>query len=92
MLLAFILLKPLEQRRLIIYGDSNLVVRQMQGDTECKASGILTLRSRALNELQSWPSHGILHVNRDWNQSADQLAGTALNQKGEPSRYRVKKN
>ena len=35
-----------------------------------------------MNELQSWPSHGILHVKRDWNQSADQLASTPLHQQG----------
>ena len=46
------------------------------------ASGLSLLRARALNELQSWSSHGILHVKRDWNQSADQLASTALHQNG----------
>ena len=67
MLLGFEVLDSLERRRLIICGDSNLVVRQMRGEIECKAAGLSPLRARALNKLQSWPSHGILHVKRDWN-------------------------
>ena len=88
----FSLLKPLERRRLTICGDYNFVERQMRGEIECKASGLSPLRARALNELQSWPSHGILHVKRDWNQSADQLARTALHQKGGLSWCQSKKD
>ena len=80
MLLGFDLLEPLERGRLIICGDSNLIVRQMRGEIECKASGLSPLRAKALHKLQSWSSHGILHVKRDWNQSADQLASAALHQ------------
>ena len=83
MLLGFELLDSLERRRLIICGDSNLVVRQMRGEIDCKSAGLSPLRARALNKLQSWPSYGILHVKRDWNQSADHLASEALHrQKG----------
>ena len=82
MLQGFSLLKSLERERLIISGDSNLVMRQMRGEIECEASGLSMLRAHAFNELQSWLSHRILHVKRDWNQSAYQLASTALHQKG----------
>ena len=92
MLLGFSLLKPLEPRRLIICGHSNLVVRQMRGEIECEASGLSMLRAHAFNELQSWLSHRILHVKRDWNQSADQLARTALHQKGGLSWCQSKKD
>ena len=78
MLLGFELLDSLKRRRLIICGDFNVVVRQMRGEIKCKAAGLSPLRARALNKLQSWPSHGILHVKRYWNQSADQLASEAL--------------
>ncbi|CAI5720121.1 unnamed protein product [Peronospora effusa] len=80
MLLGFDLLEPMERRRLIICGDSNLVIRQMRGEIECKASGLSPLRAKALSKLQSWPNQAVLHVKRDWNQSADQLASTALHQ------------
>ncbi|CAI5711492.1 unnamed protein product [Peronospora effusa] len=80
MLLGFNLLESMERRRLIICGDSNLAIRQMRGEIECKASGLSPLRAKALSKLQSWPTHAVLHVKRDWNQSADQLASAALHQ------------
>ncbi|ETK89016.1 hypothetical protein L915_06823 [Phytophthora nicotianae] len=32
------------------------------------------------NLLKTWPAHELLHVKRDWNQSTDRLANTALHQ------------
>ncbi|POM78907.1 LOW QUALITY PROTEIN: Reverse transcriptase [Phytophthora palmivora] len=58
--------------------DSNLVIRQMRGEINCKAPGLELLRQKALDRLQSWPQHDFLHVKRDWNQSADRLASAAL--------------
>ncbi|KAE9212036.1 hypothetical protein PF002_g18362 [Phytophthora fragariae] len=69
---------PLDRGRLIICGDSNLVIRQMRGEIECKAPGLKLLRSKAMEKLRSWPDHEFLHMKRDWNQSADKLAGAAL--------------
>ena len=54
----------------------------MRGEIKCKASGLASLRARALSKLRSWISHDILHVKRDWNQSADQLASEALHRQG----------
>ncbi|ETM48791.1 hypothetical protein L914_06727 [Phytophthora nicotianae] len=80
LLLGFDLLSSLDRGRLIICGDSNLVVRQMRGEIECKAPGLTPLRRRALDRLRTWPAHEFLHVKRDWNQSTDRLANTALHQ------------
>ncbi|ETM97719.1 hypothetical protein PPTG_19992 [Phytophthora nicotianae INRA-310] len=52
----------------------------MRGEIECKAPGLTPLRRRALDRLRTWPAHEFLHVKRDWNQSADRLANTALHQ------------
>uniref|UniRef100_A0AAV1UR94 Reverse transcriptase n=1 Tax=Peronospora matthiolae TaxID=2874970 RepID=A0AAV1UR94_9STRA len=52
--------------------------RQMRGEIDCKAPGLQLLRHKALEKLQSWPSHEFLHMKREWNQSADRLASTAL--------------
>ena len=82
MLLGFSWLQPLERRWLIICGYFNLVVWQMRGEIEWKASGLSPLRARALNELKSWPSQRILHLKRNWNKSANQLASTAWHHKG----------
>ena len=34
-----------------------------------------------MEKLRSWPIHEFLHMKRDWNRSADQLASKALQQK-----------
>ncbi|ETO99646.1 hypothetical protein F441_22938 [Phytophthora nicotianae CJ01A1] len=80
LLLGFDLLSSSDRGRLIICGDSNLVIRQMRGEIECKAPGLTPLRRRALDRLRTWPAHEFLHVKRDWNQSADRLANMALHQ------------
>ncbi|OWY92066.1 reverse transcriptase [Phytophthora megakarya] len=64
--------------RLVICGDSNLVIRQVRGEIDRKAPGLTLLRQRALDRLRKWPDHELLHVKRDWNRSADSLAGAAL--------------
>ncbi|ETL95592.1 hypothetical protein L917_06636 [Phytophthora nicotianae] len=77
---SFDLLSSLDRGRLIICGDSNLVIRQIRGEIECKAPGLTPLRRRVLDRLRTWPAHEFLHVKRDWDQSADRLASTALHQ------------
>ncbi|OWZ00376.1 LOW QUALITY PROTEIN: reverse transcriptase, partial [Phytophthora megakarya] len=72
LLLCLDLLEDLDPQRLVICGDSNLVIRQG------KAPDLTLLRQRALNRLRTWPDHELLHVKRDWNGSADSLASAAL--------------
>uniref|UniRef100_H3H9E8 Integrase catalytic domain-containing protein n=1 Tax=Phytophthora ramorum TaxID=164328 RepID=H3H9E8_PHYRM len=50
----------------------------MRGEIDCKAPGLQVLREKAMGRLKAWPTHDLLHVKRDWNQSADRLASTAL--------------
>ncbi|POM68986.1 Reverse transcriptase [Phytophthora palmivora] len=78
LLLCLGLLSDMDRGRLIICGDSNLVIRQMKGEIECKAPGLTLLRQQALERLRSWPNHEFLHMKRDWDQSADSLASAAL--------------
>ncbi|POM68675.1 Reverse transcriptase [Phytophthora palmivora] len=79
LLLCLNLLSDMDRGRLIICGDSNLVIRQMKrGEIECKAPGLMLLRQQALERLRSWPNHEFLHMKRDWNRSADSLASAAL--------------
>ncbi|OWZ18152.1 reverse transcriptase [Phytophthora megakarya] len=72
------LTEDLDPRRLVICGDSNLVIQQVRGEIDCKAPGLTLLRQRALDRLRIWPDHKLLHVKQDWNGSADGLAGAAL--------------
>ncbi|KAE8978835.1 hypothetical protein PR002_g24598 [Phytophthora rubi] len=62
MMLCLDLVAPLDRGRLIICGDSNLVIRQMRGEIECKAPGLKLLRSKAMEKLRSWPDHEYLHM------------------------------
>ena len=78
MLLGLDLLDGQTRGRVIICGDSNLVIRQMRGEMDCKAPGLQLLRHKAMQKLQSWPKHEFLHMKREWNQSADRLAIAAL--------------
>ncbi|OWY94094.1 reverse transcriptase [Phytophthora megakarya] len=68
------LLEGMDPQRLVICGDSNLVIRQVRGEIDCKAPGLTLLRQRALDRLRTWPDHELLHVKRGWNGSADRLA------------------
>ena len=80
LLLGFDLLADQARERIIICGDSNLVIRHMRGEIDCKAPGLQLLRHKAMEKLRSWPIHEFLHMKRNWNQSADLLASNALQQ------------
>ncbi|OWZ15961.1 reverse transcriptase [Phytophthora megakarya] len=64
--------------RLVICGDSNLVIRQMRGEIAYKAPALQLLREKAMGKLSSWPQHEFVHVKREWNWSVDCLASEAL--------------
>jgi replicative DNA helicase len=78
LLLGRDLLPTLDRGRIVICGDSNLIIRQMRGEIDCKAAKLQLLRLKALDRLKSWPKQDLLHVKREWNQSTDKLANAAL--------------
>ena len=78
MLFGLDLLDDQNRGRVIICGESNLVIRQMRGEMDCEAPELKLLRHKAMQKLRSWPEHEFLHMKREWNQSADQLASAAL--------------
>ncbi|GMF25413.1 unnamed protein product [Phytophthora fragariaefolia] len=78
LLLGCSLPQELEVSRLVVCGDSNLVIRQMREEMDCKSPGLKLLRQLVKNALQTWPRRELFHVRRDWNASADMLAGQAL--------------
>eukprot|EP00644_Phytophthora_capsici_P012154 jgi/Phyca11/106131/e_gw1.12.622.1 len=80
LLLGFDLLPTSDRGRIVICGDSNLIIRQMRGEIDCKAPKLQLLRQKAMDRLKVWPKHEFLHAKREWNQSADKLANTALQQ------------
>lgn len=52
----------------------------MRGEINCKAPDLQLLRHKAMEKLRSSPIHDLLHMKRNWNQSAGRLASEALQQ------------
>ncbi|KAE8961680.1 hypothetical protein PR001_g29965, partial [Phytophthora rubi] len=83
LLLGCSLLEELDDvTRLVVCGDSNLVIRQMRDEMDCKSPGLKLLRQKTRTALQAWPHCELFHVRRDWNASADMLAGQARQRQG----------
>ena len=64
-LLGFDLLADQARGRTIICGESNLVIRQMRGEIDCKASRLQLLRHKAMEKLRPWMIQELLHMKRD---------------------------
>ncbi|OWZ00693.1 hypothetical protein PHMEG_00028058 [Phytophthora megakarya] len=82
LILGLDMLGDLDRRRLVICGDSNLVIRQVPGEIGCKALGLTLLKRKALDRLRKWSDHELVHVKRYWNGSADSLASATLQRQG----------
>ncbi|OWZ05832.1 reverse transcriptase [Phytophthora megakarya] len=78
LLLCLDLLEGTDPLRLVICGDSNLVIRQVRSEINCNASGLTLLRQKVLDRLRIRSDHQLVHVKRDWNGSVDSLASAAL--------------
>ena len=65
LLLDFDLLADQTRGRIIICGVSNLVIRQMRGEIDCKVLGLQLIRHKAMEKLRSWPIYEFLHMNCD---------------------------
>ena len=65
-------------RRLVVKGDSNLVVQQMNGKFLVKSPNIRPLYVSAQNMSRNFDSINFIHVYRNMNARADELANLAL--------------
>lgn len=68
--------------RLIIFLDSELIVRQINGIYKVKAPTLKPLFSKVRKLLQSFESYSIQHVPRAENSRADSLANQGIDQAG----------
>ncbi|OWZ04196.1 reverse transcriptase [Phytophthora megakarya] len=82
LILGLDMLESLDRRRLVVCGDSNLVIRQVWGEIDCKAPGLTLLKGKALDRLRKWSAHELVYVKRDWNGSDHSLASAALLRQG----------
>ncbi|MCB1214810.1 MAG: ribonuclease HI family protein [Deltaproteobacteria bacterium] len=67
-------------KKLKIFMDSQLVVKQIQGVYRVKQDHLIPLYQEALKLLDRFPSFEIYHIPREKNQIADRLANQAMDE------------
>lgn len=70
--------RELGARRLLVYSDSELMVKQLNGDYRVKNEGLRPLYEQAAALVASFPSVTIRHVRREQNTRADALCNEAM--------------
>jgi len=68
-------------RRVSVYSDSELVVRQVNGQYRVKHPDMLPLHRRARELMARFERVDVAHVRREQNAEADRLANQALDEK-----------
>ncbi len=68
-------------RRVRVFSDSELVVRQMEGRYRVKHPDMIPLHSEARSLLARFDEVRIIHVPREQNREADRLANRALDER-----------
>ena len=61
-----------------VYSDSELLVRQLNGEYKVRAEHLRPLHLEAQRRLRAFPAARILHVMREENRRADLLANLAI--------------
>jgi formyltetrahydrofolate-dependent phosphoribosylglycinamide formyltransferase len=73
--------KELGVRRVCLFSDSELLVRQLQGRYKVKSENIIPLYSECMDLLSSFAEWTVTHVRREFNAQADKLANQAMDKK-----------
>jgi ribonuclease HI len=68
----------LGRQRILVQSDSQLLVRQLNGEYRVKDEKLKVLYQRAVNLLRRFDSYRILHVRREMNKLADRLANRGI--------------
>ena len=75
-------LREIRAKEAEFYLDSELVVRQLNGQYKVKEPRLQSLHGQATMLLNAVPTHTIRHVRREQNARADALANEALDAEG----------
>ncbi|MGH9469113.1 MAG: ribonuclease HI family protein [Terriglobia bacterium] len=75
-----------EHRRVRIYSDSELLVRQLEGRYRVKSPVLKLLHERAMKMVRQLEAFSVTHVPREQNREADRLANRALDAQRSPAR------
>jgi ribonuclease HI len=68
----------LGRKQIVVQSDSELLVRQLNGQYRVKDEKLKVLFQRAMTLLRQFDSYRILHVGRELNKLADRLANQAI--------------
>jgi ribonuclease HI len=68
-------------RRVKVFSDSELVVRQISGQYRVKHADMIPLHGKARGLLARFEEASVSHVRREQNKDADRLANQALDEK-----------
>jgi ribonuclease HI len=71
-------LLQLGQKNIIVQSDSQLMVRQLNGEYRVKDEKLKALFDHAMRLLRQFDSYRILHVRREMNKLADRLANLGI--------------
>jgi ribonuclease HI len=71
-------LLQLGPKHIVVQSDSELLVRQLNGQYRVKDEKLKALFQRAITLLRQFDSYRIFHVRRELNKLADQLANQAI--------------
>lgn len=72
----------LDADEVVVNLDSELVVKQLNGEYKVKDSGMKALFDKALGILKSFDNFEIKHIDRSKNKEADKLVNKAINLAG----------
>jgi len=71
-------LLELGREKIVVQSDSQLLVRQLNGEYRVKDEKLKVLHQRALALLRQFDSYRILHMRREMNKLADRLANRGI--------------
>jgi ribonuclease HI len=67
-------LRDLGERDVDVFGDSNLIVQQIRGDSQCLDEVLNSYRDKCLDIIKLFDTFSIKHIPREENSRANQLA------------------
>ncbi|MBC7345672.1 MAG: ribonuclease HI family protein, partial [Clostridia bacterium] len=70
--------KSLGAEEVVLYLDSELVVKQLNGEYRVRSPGLTSLYEEVIGLASTFLSFSVQHVGRDKNKRADRLANLAL--------------
>ena len=68
-------------KKIVVKGDSKLVVNQLSGIWQCNSTKLMHLHASSGETKRNFDSFSIQHVGRNFNRRADELANIAVRTK-----------